>query len=75
MLLFYIYGALVWASGFSSAATKSIQLDHTARNIHPQSYQDTVQAIGRALSAVKRDTVFKNSTTINKSWNGAVLFS
>ena len=73
-LLFYIYGALAWAS-FSLAAAKSSPLDLTARNTHRQSNGATVQAIGQALSLLKRDTIFQNSTTIDKSWNGAVLFS
>ncbi|KAF2477230.1 uncharacterized protein BDR25DRAFT_371252 [Lindgomyces ingoldianus] len=36
---------------------------------------DTVRAIGRVLSAVPRDTVLKNSTSLEKTWNDATLFT
>lgn len=75
MLLFSFAGALAWALAFPLVAAKPSPLDLTARNALPASDTGTVQAIRRALSLVERDTVLSNSTTLDKSWNGAVLFS
>lgn len=75
MFIFSFAGAFAWVLTFILAAAKPPPLDLAARNAHPALDGDTVQAFRRALSLVKRDTVLSNSTTINKSWNGAVLFS
>jgi hypothetical protein len=47
------------------------------RNAPGMSDLDTMRALRRALSeaaVLRRDTVLENSTTIGKSWNGAVLY-
>lgn len=42
------------------------------------SSSDSLQAVHRAIASAafsKRDRVFKNSTSLDRSWNGAVLFT
>jgi hypothetical protein len=75
MFIFSFAGAFAWVLAFTLAAAKPSPLDLTIRNAHPALDGDTVQAFRRALPLVKRDTVLSNSTSLDKSWNGAVLFS
>jgi hypothetical protein len=75
MLPFSFAGPIALALTFSLVIAKPSSLDLIVRNTHPASDADTVQAVRRALSVVERDTVLKNSTTLDKTWNGAVLFS
>lgn len=63
--------AVLAAAWFASAATA----DLTARN--PSSVEPRAQALRQALyaaSLAERDTTYKNSTTITKSFNDATLF-
>ena len=73
--------AILWAMGLSSVAATTLPQDIVVRtrNAPGMSDIDTFRAIRRALSAAevhKRDlTEFKNSTSLDTSWDGAVLFS
>lgn len=67
----------IWWALLSLVST-SAALDHTVRtrNAPGASDIDTYRAIGRAISEVaaqKRDVELKNSTTLDKSWDGAIL--
>lgn len=79
MLASYFILALSWAIGlnFVSAELAPLNSDLEIRNAPGTSSMHTLLALRRALSAsaLKRDTVFKNSTSLDKSWDGAVLFS
>ncbi|KAI1453892.1 hypothetical protein F4805DRAFT_469739 [Annulohypoxylon moriforme] len=68
---------LSWALALSSvsAATPSPNLAVDVRNTPGSSTSDTLLALRRSLAGIKRDTVLKNTTTLDKSWNGATLFS
>ncbi|KAI1207670.1 uncharacterized protein F4807DRAFT_173895 [Annulohypoxylon truncatum] len=68
---------LSWALALSSvsAATPSPNLAVDVRNAPDSSTADTLLALRRSLAGIKRDTVLKNSTTLDKSWNGATLLS
>lgn len=74
MLLPSFVRALFWSLTFSFVTANS-PVDLAVRSINPASEVKSLQAIKRALSLVERDTVFQNSTSLDKSWNGAVLFS
>ncbi|KAI0886956.1 uncharacterized protein GGS22DRAFT_187036 [Annulohypoxylon maeteangense] len=58
-----------------SAATPSPNLAVDVRNAPGSSTADTLLALRRSLAGIKRDTVLKNTTTLDKSWNGAILLS
>ncbi|KAK9777573.1 hypothetical protein SCAR479_05621 [Seiridium cardinale] len=79
MLFSHFSYALIWASGLATASASPSSSDisiHT-RNAPGRSASDTLRALGRALqhaSIQKRDNVFKNSTSIEKSWTDATLF-
>jgi hypothetical protein len=68
-----------WAmvSGFVAAGLVPLNSDLQVRNAPGISSPDTLLALGRTLSSaaiLKRETVYKNSTTLDTSWNGATLF-
>jgi hypothetical protein len=80
MLVSYFTLALNWAMALSFVAAGLAPLNSNLqiRNAPGISVSDTLWALRRALSSatnLKRDTVFKNSTSLDTSWNGAVLFS
>ncbi len=74
--------ALAWAMGLAlttlaSPSTAPIVGVRT-RNLPGMSDQDTMHAIWRRLAALangRRSTAFKNSTSLDKSWSGATLYS
>ncbi|OBT82780.1 hypothetical protein VE02_09280 [Pseudogymnoascus sp. 03VT05] len=75
----YFLSALCWAICLSSVAAGVAPLDSNIqiRNAPVTSSSETLWALRRALSsaaAVKNDTTFNNSTSLDKSWDGAVLF-
>ncbi|KAH9993274.1 hypothetical protein F4779DRAFT_232923 [Xylariaceae sp. FL0662B] len=70
--------ALGWAMVFSIVAATVPATDAIVhvRNVPGTSTGDTLRAIRRSLMnirAEKRDTVFKNSTNLDKSWDSATL--
>lgn len=80
MLFSHFIIALSWGMGLSFVAGGLAPLNRNLqiRNAPGTSSSDTLLTLRRALSSaatVKRDTVFKNSTSLDTSWNGAVLFS
>ncbi|KAI0891492.1 hypothetical protein F4806DRAFT_501041 [Annulohypoxylon nitens] len=77
MLLMKPLLALSWALALDSvsAATPSPNLALDVRNAPGSSTEDTLLALRRSLAGIKRDTILKNSTTLDKSWNGATLLS
>lgn len=69
-----------WALCFNIAAASNSLTDIAlkARNAPGTTDIDTFQAIKRAISAARvqgKDTVTQNTTSLEGSWNGAVLFS
>lgn len=62
-----------------TAALSPLSNDLQVRNAPGTSSEDTLRVLRKRLSrfASKRatDTVLKNSTTLDTSWDGAVLFS
>ncbi|KAI2470741.1 hypothetical protein F4781DRAFT_389679 [Annulohypoxylon bovei var. microspora] len=77
MLLANPFLTLSWALALSSvsAATPSPNRALDVRNTPGSSTADTLLALRQSLAGIKRDTVLKNSTTLDKSWNGATLLS
>jgi hypothetical protein len=78
MQYFHFLCALSWAGlGFVFADVAPLNTNFQIRNAAGTSSDDTLYALRRSLSsaAAKRDTVFKNSTSLNKSWDGVTLFS
>ncbi|KAI1088314.1 hypothetical protein F5B19DRAFT_486056 [Rostrohypoxylon terebratum] len=77
MLLTNPFLTLSWALalGSVSAATPPPNLALDVRNAPGSSTEDTLLALRRSLAGIKRDTILKNSTTLDKSWNGATLLS
>lgn len=72
--------ALVWVSGLwcVDAGVSPTDVSLVARNAPNMTSADTLRAIGRALtraSLSKRGELFKNSTTVEKSWSNATLLS
>jgi hypothetical protein len=76
----YFLFALGWAVSFGSVAAGVAPLNSGVqiRNAPPVAPpSETLWALRRALSSaalLKRDTTFENSTSLDKSWDGAVLF-
>ncbi|OTA92445.1 hypothetical protein M434DRAFT_12375 [Hypoxylon sp. CO27-5] len=60
------------------ATTPSQNLEINVRDTPYASHADTLHALRRSLISLKsqkRDTVLKNSTTLDKNWDGATLLS
>ncbi|KFZ13072.1 hypothetical protein V502_06778, partial [Pseudogymnoascus sp. VKM F-4520 (FW-2644)] len=75
----YFLFALCWAICLGSVAAGVAPLNSNLqiRNAPATSSSETLWALRRALASardVKNDTVFKNSTSLDTSWDGAVLF-
>jgi hypothetical protein len=78
MLFFSFVNAFVWGSAFSATIATSPFVDFSVQNTPRFLEREAVKAISQAFSGPrvdKRNTVIKNSTTLDKSWNDAVLFS
>lgn len=78
MAVSYLMIGLCWALSFSHVATGLASPNNNLqiRNEPGTSSFDTLAAIRRSLLGLKRDkTVFKNSTSLDTSWDGAVLLS
>ncbi|KAF4633483.1 hypothetical protein G7Y89_g4624 [Cudoniella acicularis] len=73
-LMFALSWALVISSATASLAV--VKSDLKVRNAPGVSSDQTLEVLGRALSSrnIKRDTTYTNSTTFDRSWNGAILF-
>jgi hypothetical protein len=74
MLFKYYLVVLGWIIGNHFVSANSIQLLNAPRALPP----DNLHFLPRPRSSTpiaRRGTVFKNSTTLDKSWSGAVLFS
>ncbi|KAK4233903.1 hypothetical protein C8A03DRAFT_19102 [Achaetomium macrosporum] len=71
--------AAAWAAGLALASPSPPPLvGIRTRNLPGTSDEDTIHALWRRLAEVahqRRETVFKNSTTLEASWNDAILFS
>ncbi|OTB02076.1 hypothetical protein M426DRAFT_62913 [Hypoxylon sp. CI-4A] len=72
--------ALSWAAGFGAvlAITPSPNVELGVRDAPGASSVDTLHALRRSLINLKaqsRDTELKNSTSLDKSWDGATLLS
>jgi hypothetical protein len=75
-----VVSALVWAAGLAlaSPASPGPLVGIRTRNLPGTSDEDTILAVWRRLAGLahtKRNTVFRNSTSIDKSWTDATLFS
>ncbi|KAI1634547.1 hypothetical protein F4809DRAFT_651803 [Biscogniauxia mediterranea] len=71
---------LSWALAVSFVtATSSVPADYIrVRNAPGTGVEDTLSAIRRSLVSLgshRRDTILKNTTSLQKSWNNATLFS
>ncbi|KAL2179582.1 uncharacterized protein P884DRAFT_194912 [Thermothelomyces heterothallicus CBS 202.75] len=71
--------ALVWAAGLAVATPSPAPLVNVrTRNLPGMSDEDTVQLIWRRIAHaahIRRENVFKNSTSLEKSWNDAELIT
>ena len=71
--------ALIWAANFTfvAAGIPPLNINFQLRNAVGTSSSDTLSALRRSLTSAvtKRNTVFKNSTSLNTSWDGVTLFS
>ncbi|KFY44515.1 hypothetical protein V494_01436 [Pseudogymnoascus sp. VKM F-4513 (FW-928)] len=75
----YFLVTLCWAICLSSvsAGVASLNSNLQVRNGPATTSSETLWALRRALSSaadVNNDTIFENSTSLDKSWDGAVLF-
>ncbi|KAJ6258790.1 hypothetical protein Dda_6844 [Drechslerella dactyloides] len=81
MLFTYLISrAAIFAAGLSAVAGSPTTGDVAVRSWGPPgvSLRNVVRAVGRSLSAYshqKRDIVLRNSTSLEKSWEGATLLS
>ena len=80
MVKFGLVSTLIWAASLALASPSSPAplVGVRTRNFPGKSDEYTLHAVWRRLAALsdrKRQTVFKNSTSIDKSWNDATLFS
>jgi len=80
MLVPHLLFILSWAivPSFAAAGLPPLNNNLQLRNAPGTSSSDTLRALRRRLSLAttqKRDTAFKNSTSLDTSWNGVVLFS
>lgn len=71
--------ALVWAAGLAVASPAPAPLVSVkTRNFPGKSDEFTLHEVYRRLAALaheRRDNVFNNSMSLDKSWNDATLFS
>lgn len=74
-----VSAALVWAGSLCSVlASPAPVVSVRTRNLPGTTDEFTIREVRRRLTALvygKRDTVFKNSTSIEKSWDDSVLFT
>lgn len=76
----YFLFALSWASlffGFAAAGVAPVNSDIQVRNAPGTSSSETLWALRRALASAaveSNNTIFRNSTSFDTSWDGAVLF-
>ncbi|KAI0127637.1 hypothetical protein BJ170DRAFT_381506 [Xylariales sp. AK1849] len=80
MLFSNLTYALTWVIGFATVtgSPSAVDLMIRTRNAPGTKSSNTMRALGRALAGAslgKRDTAFKNSTSIEKSWSDATLVS
>jgi hypothetical protein len=73
--------ALCWATGISLATANIAPLNNNIRQTRDAaaSSPNSLRALRRAISSTamskRDDTVNKNSTSLDRSWNDAVLFT
>ncbi|KAL2167198.1 hypothetical protein VTG60DRAFT_1610 [Thermothelomyces hinnuleus] len=71
--------ALVWAAGLAVATPSPAPLVNVrTRNLPGMSDEDTLHLIWRRIAHaahIRRENVFKNSTSLEKSWNDAELIT
>ncbi|KAK3290999.1 uncharacterized protein B0H64DRAFT_420741 [Chaetomium fimeti] len=74
-----VYSALIWAAGLvSAAATPAPLVEVRTRNLPGTSDEHTRHLIWRRLADLartRRQNVFENSASLDKSWNDATVFS
>lgn len=75
-----IISALAWAAGnvVASPSSPAPLVGVQTRNLPGLSDEDTLHLLWRRIvhaAHVRRENVFKNSTSLEKSWNDAELFS
>lgn len=79
MVQFGVVSALVLATGLAVASPSPAPLAGVrTRNLPGTSDEDTLQAVHRSLAALARtneNVNLKNSTSIEASWDNAVLFT
>ena len=79
MVKFGVISALAWAAGLAVAAPSPAPLvGIRTRNIPGTSDEYTLHHIWRRIVEAaqgQNKPVFSNSTSLDKSWNGATLFS
>ena len=78
MLVNRLILTLAWATGISFVTASLIPIDNHLQARHAlDAYPvDSSLALRRAFhsSNLKRDTVLKGNASLEKSWNGAILF-
>jgi hypothetical protein len=83
MLVHHLIAASGWMVGFSlvAAALTPMNSNLQIRNARDTSSTETLRKFRRVLSAAvlkrdtDKDTFFRNSTSLDTSWDGSVLFS
>ncbi|KAH8588634.1 hypothetical protein B0O99DRAFT_638854 [Bisporella sp. PMI_857] len=79
MLFSHLRYVLAWIISIQTiSASPTVDLVVRTQDVPGTTFEDTMHAFRRALSDFsknKRDTVLKNSTSLEKSWDGAVLLS
>ena len=78
MLLTQFIRCLIWATSIALATTTPSDITVRPRGPPRLSSADTLRAFQRAVIDISRrevSPVFKNSTSFEKSWDGATLFS
>ncbi|KAK3302969.1 uncharacterized protein B0T15DRAFT_559532 [Chaetomium strumarium] len=79
MVRLSVLSVVAWAASLALASYSPAPLvGIRTRNLPGTSDEDTIHLLLRRLAEVaheKRETVFKNSTTLEGSWNEAILFS
>lgn len=75
----YFLFALCWATclGFVAAGVAPLNSNLQIRNAPATPSSETLWAIRRGLASaasVRNDTTFKGNTSLDSSWDGAVLF-
>lgn len=78
---FGIVSALVWAAGLVAASPVNVgpgDVSVRTRNLPGTTDEDSIHLLWRRLAELvhgKREVVFKNSTSISRSWDDYVIYT